>query len=262
MKITLIVFLSLVTLVICGDNPPKDKCVCTERQCTDTSCEDKHCLCIIKAIKNLLAQPHLNYPKKWLEFYLKIIQERCLCIRRCQTICSPKELIECTTHAFEVFYCKFHKWLAGISGDKGYKDFIKDIQHILRTCLNKDCKPICSGDDGCKAFNIKPKDCGCTKRCVVKFLQDFAKSLENEFAKDSISNLALYASAFYDQRMNCEHIKNENQRELCIETAEREINRIRDAIKDELITELGVCRAIGIMSAVDQGIGGCAFEKK
>lgn len=39
------------------------------------------------------------------------------------------------------------------------------------------------------------------------FLKDFAKALDDEFAKDQVDNLALYADAYYEQRVACDKLK-------------------------------------------------------
>lgn len=65
MKLTLVVFLSAFTLVACnvpevfvtshttatattGTTKPKGKnCICTKKECTNVSCEEKNCLCMV-----------------------------------------------------------------------------------------------------------------------------------------------------------------------------------------------------------------------
>lgn len=63
MKITLIVFLSVITLVACTVPAPfkssksskpkgkgKENCICREKECTDVSCEEKNCLCLVVSV--------------------------------------------------------------------------------------------------------------------------------------------------------------------------------------------------------------------
>lgn len=67
MKIILVVFLSAFTLVACSvpevfvksqatatatantqtTKPPGSNCICKKKECTDVSCEEKNCLCMV-----------------------------------------------------------------------------------------------------------------------------------------------------------------------------------------------------------------------
>lgn len=264
MKLTLILFLSVVTLVACTVPEPFNKgknCVCHEKTCTDVSCEEKNCLCIVKTIKALQSQKDAKYPKKWLAAYLQLVQERCLCIQGCQKICSPSEFVICTSAAFDRFQCKYQKWLEGIIGDKGYDLFAKDINNLIADCLNKDCKPICSGDGDCNPFYIEPKDCGCTQKCVEQFILGLIKDLKDDDAAESLKFALPYIKAYYLQLQKCYKNTNPGQQKMCITIARSEIDRILQELREDLIKSSGSCAAIGIMSAIFQGVAECALKK-
>ncbi|XP_031635149.1 uncharacterized protein LOC116348312 [Contarinia nasturtii] len=269
MKLMIIGFLSVVAFVACGDVPPPfnkvidgKNCYCREKECTDVSCEEKNCVCLVKAIKGLQNQKDGKYPKKWLSAYLQLVQERCLCIQGCQNICNPNEFIECSSAAFDRFQCRYQKWLHGIAGDEGYEEFVSDINKILTDCINKDCKPICSGDGDCNPFFIPTKDCLNTKKCVTKGILQLAKKLEDESAAELLKDFKIYSEAYYNQIQICEESKKPTQRAICLDIARSEIERSLQVLLEQLVKSVGSCSAVSIVSALKQLVAECASKKK
>lgn len=272
MKITLIVFLSVITLVACSipapfksskTSKPKGKnCVCREKECTDVSCEEKNCLCVVKAVKQLQNNKDAKYPKKWLAAYLQFVQERCLCINGCQKICSPTEFIECSSAAYDRFLCKYQTWVDGVINDKGFDLFNEDIKRLNAECINKDCKPICSGNGDCNPFYVRPKDCGCTKGCVIKLVKSIAALLKDREVKDELEEFEIFLSPYYDSLLSCYHLTNPKSQAACIDAAHDEIDRALKNLFESLVRIAGPCTAISILSTIKQGAIECAYKKK
>jgi hypothetical protein len=268
MKLTSVVFLSIVALVACNvpepfNSPVTGKnCVCREKECTDVSCEEKNCLCLVKAIRGLQNQKDCKYSKKWLSSYLQLVQERCLCIKGCQNICNPGEFVDCSSAAFDRFQCRYQSFLSEIVKENGANEFLADINGIVTDCINKDCKPICSGDGDCNPFYIEPKDCGCTKNCVRNFILQLVKSLHDEDAAEYVNDFEIYCGAYYDQYQSCKKNPKPAQQQICLNISKSEIDRSLDDLKEQLVKAVGACSAISIVSALKQGVAECALKKK
>lgn len=285
MKVTLIVFLSALTLVACnvpevftssyakasasatatakaGSKPPGKNCICNKKDCTNVLCEEKNCLCVVKAIQNLLDNKDVKYPKKWLSTYRQLVQERCLCIQGCQNICSPPEFIQCSSAAFDRFICKYQAFAEGIAGEKGFDSFNEDIKRANAECINKDCKPTCSGNANCNPFLTQPANYRSTKACIIKLVQSLGNLLTNKDVKEELEAFEIFCIGYYQQMGDCAELKNSKSQEACRDASKAEIQRSLQILLDNLIKIVGQCSSVSIVSTIKQGAIECIYKKR